>query len=783
SDGIRQAMNGPNAIRLSPLEAKAYISHLGKELAMLISSHPTFQQPMDAAIAALNAPISRHDVVGRFPVDINNRLEYWDGTDKLHQEVRDVLKIVIDSYANALDAVMSFHTAAGPAVAPGQGATPGSGPAPVRRSDFQNLYSRWAVNFWQLVLHQSRRRQALDNNLLVLRLVPRSGRYGETPQRTQEDELKQEPKNSIWPGHPTRRTEGYVLEPVPKVYYTSHHPTVYMREDYKLSLLSRGYGIGANLYSVSLLPEEKQTIVVKSFKDTSFKITESTAENVFEEAGSETSNDFGEEMYRENQQESTNADSFNISAKASGSFGFASGSVESGYNAQSGAREFAKNTGNVTSRLASKLSSKRTVTVETMRTGERKEELHTEISTERKIHNPNLGHTVSFHWFQMTRKYLQELELEDIKMVYSSGKHNIARIMVSGGKVPASVRNLPSFDAKVENELVSRLPPDIAQRLPPNSAVVIVTEPYTEVVNMGSANAFLGNVFTRQKAVEINSVIWQLQGSFDAAPDGLGVTAFPGNRHNEVDPNGFVPLFNPDPTQTGPVNGTLHVAADRVELRPRDAAGPAEVFYLPNLDPRYRIRDGQVPARFTAEPHETLCLPRLMSVEERIVNTNGVYCDAMVGQCSALEDYLQRHRELDLREKKIEVGHQELDFKWALAKDNMMEVVQGADQTLSAIVKPREAQVPFETRLQVEAAQQAEQSAIAQQQFERRKLEKQLALLDEQVNELQRKIQLMGTPPSVSIDAPENSNVSVNVDVDMDGNDEDPPGGGSVTVE
>lgn len=683
---------------------------------------------------------------------------------------------LVSSYQNALDAVMTLSPATEAASSPPPSP---AAPSSLNQSDIPTLYHYWAQLFWRIVDRLLAVRLPMGEDLLVLRLAKRSGRFGEVPRRSQRGELKPEPKTIPWPSHPRTKTESWMLEPVSEPYYRRHHPGFYLQELYALNLRHRGFGTGRNLYSVSLLPEEEQKIVIKSFKDTTYAVTESTAENVFEEATSETERDFGEEVSRASEKESTGEEAGHIASSISGGVPFFSGSIDASYDAKSGTRDFAKDVSNVTTKLASKLSAKQSVSVETKRTSEQKVELHAELTTERTIKNPNMGHTVTFNWFQMTRKYSQRLELEDARLSYTSGKYNVARILVpDGAAVPVRLRELSGvLPEQLDVELVSTLPPDVAARLPAGVAVVILTDPYHEILSMASTNAFLAKVLRPAKAVEIGSTLWRLLGESESAPDGIGVLAFSephgqkasspagGNGHSH-----WVELFSGTPERAQQTWAGDRVAADRIEIIPKWDGSAVETIYLPNLDLRHKIRDGQPPSRYLAGPHDAHALPRLLGAEERIVSTNGVYCDAMVGRCSALEDYLQRHRDLDLLEKKIQVGKQEIELRWQAEKDGLDVVLHERDETLLAVVAPRDGQQSFGERLQLEHAQLAESRHIAEDEMGRQRQQAELDILRHKVAQLQARL---GLPPEVKIDAPAGSNVAVEAKINIDADDDD----------
>jgi hypothetical protein len=617
----------------------------------------------------------------------------------------------------------------------------------------QQLYRHWTSIFAEFIRQYSAKQRISKDKLIFVRLTPRMGKYGEIPFPKAETD-KFDP-TQILPSHPRVQTEQYMLEPLPQKYACYDFPTLYLREDLSLTIKHLGFGIGANLYSMSLLPEEEQVITVKSFKDTKIKTSESTAENIFEEAGEETSKDFAKEMQHETERESSSQSEFNISGSASAGWGWGTASVESGYSSKSSSRQLAKNASSCTNRLASKLSAKRTVSIETQRTTTTEEELHTELTTERKVKNPNKGHTVTFHWYQMTRKLATELTLEDMKLVYTAGKHN--RVAVFGnGAIPEDLDGMP----------FRYLPDDIGRKLPPDSAIVVHTQPYTEIIPMANANVFLARVFTPQKAKGISAFLWQLIGSDDPAPEGYGIAAFCGPYRNPAQYKDFISLLELEHKhlEDNEILSEYFVPADKISIKD-EAEGDSgstttSELYLPNLDLRYKRQDGLAPARYSADEFDGYSLPRTLLREEQVINTNGVYCDAMVGRSTALEDYLQRHRDLDLLEKKIEVGGKELDFKWALAKDGMEVNVLENNDTIIGLVKEKAEGEGFKDRMATEAAKLREEKEIAAARLRKTQLAKEIELLKKKIEQL--------TPPDFKFEAPPGTNVELNVDFNKD---------------
>jgi hypothetical protein len=664
---------------------------------------------------------------------------FYKKNGDLRTEFTSLIDKMADSYKAVLDVLSSLQPAA---------RIKGSISEELGEEQVQNLYKHWTTIFANFLRAHSANRRFAKESRITVRLAPRSGKYEEVPKP--ESETGAFDPRKILPSHPRMQTEQYMLEPIPAKYACNKYPTLYLREDLSLNLQHRGFGIGANLYSMSLLPEEEQTITVKSFKDTEVKTSESTAENIFEEQTDETSKDYATEMRSESERESSSQREFNVSGKVSASWGWGSASIESGYSSQSSSRSLAKNASNVNNRLASKLSAKRTVSVETKRQVEYTEKVHSEFVTERKVKNPNKGHTLTFHWYQMTRKLATELRLNDVKLVYSSGAHN-RQVVFGNGRCPQDVS---------ENEF-RYLPDDISKKLPPNSIIVVCTEPYSETVPLSNVNAFLTRVFTEDVSAKIGAMLWQLLGSGDPAPEGYGVAAFSGRHRSKLGNKcKYVSVTNPGSDSSKAKNqpGADMVPADEIRIKEDN-----KDIVLPNIDLRYKREEGLAPTRYSADEFDIYSLPRTLLREEQVINTNGVYCDAMVGQVSALEDYLQRHRDLDLLEKKIEVGGKELEFKWTLAKDGMVDIVGDKDQAIVGIVKERAPNQGFKDRLQVEEKKTDEETAIYAANLEKQRREQEL-------KELEEKIKQIGQPTKYVVDLPKDGKVNVALSVGANGN-------------
>ncbi len=489
-------------------------------------------------------------------------------------------------------------------------------------------------------------------------------------------------------------------------------------------------------------------------------VSESSAENILEEASEESASDFASEISTENQRESAKQSEKSVSAKASGTWGWGSAEASAGYNSKSSSHSMAKNVSNVSDKLSNKLSAKRKVSIDIKREVQESVELHDEVETTREFRNPNKGHTVTFNWFQMTRKLATVLKLEDVQFVYTSGKHNPARVFVNG--------DMPLFeDETINNTLQSisnRMPPDIAQLMPPGSVIVVVTEPYTEVVPMSGTNAFLSRVFKAETASEIGSTIWQVAGSGNTAPDGLGIAAFSDKNKPSDDWKAYTELFSEDPSaiiETKPEEDSTHVVADKIRIKLIGSGnGDEETICLPNIDLRFKAQGGPKLVRYHADQEDTFALPLELFSKDQVVNTNGVYCEAMPGQVTVLEPYLQKHRELDLLEKRIEVGNKELELRWAAAKDGM-RLLESDNGAIAAIVEEKVEGQGFAARKDLEQHLLEEQKDIAKAQLEKQRKKQEIELLKQQVAELEKEVEQLGQPKAYSFNVPNEAHLNI----------------------
>ena len=714
---------------LSPYELRCHAYNFAKVNFLLLTNN--YDPSHEAALAFSNEVDALHSSGAMANIEslYTHFNEIWLNTDTLEESASADIKSIVSSYSVLIDTVISLL----PAAALGA-------PQPSMGGTSQELFHNWKETFIGLLEHFSERRSVLDSNFLLLRLTPRKGAYGEVPSGRPE-------MRELSPAHPERITRAYQLEHLPEHFFRRACPHFYLREDYAIRFRHQGYGIGNNLYSLSLLPDEKQTITMKSFKDTTLMESENSAENIFEEEGSETAEDFSKELGSESQSESTHESSAYVDAEVSGSF-FVDVSVKAGYSSKDSAREFAKNTSNVSNKLAKKLSAKRKVTIDITKKVEKTETTHDETVIVREIYNPNKGHTLTFNWFQINRKVSQDTELEDVKLLYSSGYFPPIRIYLNMAEVPADWAN-STFAA-----LTTTMPPDISRLLPENSCIVIVSSPYTELVPLSSTNAMLASLLVPEKASEVASSIWEILGYSPEAPDGLGVLAFSNPTKLDPEHSHYIRLYESSPVPDSEMDVLRHVAADEIYLFDRDGDQCAPPVYLPNLDLRYKQTDGLVRSRYNGSSTETYALSRLLGRDTHVIATNGVFCDAMVGNCSALETYLHENRELDLRSEQLKVALNEIDFEYQLAKNGLVETEHSENKPLAPLVAKGDH--PFENRLAEEESRRLHENELH---------EKEIARLQAELDLLAKKVDSYGAPIQYSFDVPADTTLKINANI------------------
>ena len=192
-------------------------------------------------------------------------------------------------------------------------------------------------------------------------------------------------------------------------------------ERVRLSTFLGRYGLGRVVKTLSLLPGEKTTIAVKSYRRSSETATD--ASSILDSTTTESQNEFESQLTREqsNKQTTEESVSWNVQGQASAGWGWGSASLSAGATGGSNAarEELAKNVANTVQKHAAKASAKRDVEIKSSR--EMKKEEGEEFSTESVIENINVSRTLNFVFNQMNQEFISILHLVDVRIAYVRG--------------------------------------------------------------------------------------------------------------------------------------------------------------------------------------------------------------------------------------------------------------------------------------------------------------------------------------------------------------------------
>jgi hypothetical protein len=224
-------------------------------------------------------------------------------------------------------------------------------------------------------------------------------------------------------------------EPVPAP--TRVTPRLMLVEEYRVSTFLGDYGAGRTLKTFSLLPGEKTTISIKTFKHR--KQVRKEAQSILESKTSSAAQSFEQEISRQqwNKQAYQQSKAYTKKRRATSSSGGGTGfnlGIVKGSGGQSDSVEetsvvsgaskrarasFAKSTMNAVRESSSRASSKREVDVNTSR--EATQETRYEKSVEREIENVNLSRTLNFVFRQLNQEFITVFHLENVRVAYADG--------------------------------------------------------------------------------------------------------------------------------------------------------------------------------------------------------------------------------------------------------------------------------------------------------------------------------------------------------------------------
>lgn len=477
---------------------------------------------------------------------------------------------------------------------------------------------------------------------------------------------------------PTQKWILNKLSPDRAANFLDPQPKVGLLKEYSFELQHKGFGVGRHLHSQALFPGEELEMEVKNVKKVTTEITENSAEKIFEGNGRETQEDFNKELQDELNKSRSNAS--NESASVSASASFFSAKVDASYNWSASTEEnkASKAISKTTNKLANKLSDKREISIETTTNTKNLIELEETASKKRKFQNINKERTLTFNFFQVTRKYETRFNLDDIMFYYTSGAHNIVKIFANVGFFDAVAQNTEEreeinkalvelskqygltgddaldLETLEEEGLFEQIPLELANRYPEDTLIFILSEPFQHYLPLGLTNSFLASTFDEDMAKEINKAIWFYIGGGVLSPEGLGVGAFP-KAVTELNEMGME--IQTDGAESPRIELTIGTTQKQVIADEIFITNTKKQYKLANIDLRYAMVNGYQERFIKSDDLPLGCLPVLINRDHHIINTDGVYTENMLGQCGALEEFATDHRRLDVEAKETANQH------------------------------------------------------------------------------------------------------------------------------
>ena len=199
------------------------------------------------------------------------------------------------------------------------------------------------------------------------------------------------------------------------------HPGLFIIEEYKTSSYLGRYGAGKVLQTLSLLPGEKTTITVKTYKNSTS--TRSQSENLLDSFSQESVDEMETLMEEENG--SSEQENGSVSASISASLFGITAEVGASYSSQRSANSRALN--RALGKHVEQSNSARNVEInttmtETVTEGE-------EYTTVREIENVNKSRVLNFVFRQLLQEYISITFLSNIRIAYFDGRPSTLRIV------------------------------------------------------------------------------------------------------------------------------------------------------------------------------------------------------------------------------------------------------------------------------------------------------------------------------------------------------------------
>lgn len=209
-------------------------------------------------------------------------------------------------------------------------------------------------------------------------------------------------------------------------------PRLYVIEEYRINSYLGNYGAGKILKTMTLLPGEKTTITMRTFKQITSKhvMSQNVLESVSGEVVDSLETFLQDERQNSASSSSSTSESFNIDVSAGCDLGFVSASVDVGYETSSSSdqsRTDAVNSlNNSMDKHTAQSNTNREINVNNSTEDSSTEEMEETIV--RQLENKNYSRVLNFVFRQMQQQYISVTTLNNIKILFTNGYPESVRI-------------------------------------------------------------------------------------------------------------------------------------------------------------------------------------------------------------------------------------------------------------------------------------------------------------------------------------------------------------------
>lgn len=265
---------------------------------------------------------------------------------------------------------------------------------------------------------------AVPSDLNVQNLMPTDRTTGNTNAISPQDAYINKVAEMLKAGNALQVVEGFGNYDVSvSVFERPAMPDarLFIIEEYKTASFLGDYGAGETVKTFSLLPGEKTTISVKTFKEKTS--TQSRAENLMDSFSENSAKDFEKTLQEERQTQNQDATARTTALGAN--VGFKVGAFGGGGSANRTNSATSTRTANTNSlskaleKHTDSTNANRQMSVNTTTNDSFKESV--EESTVRELVNPNVSRVLNFVFRQLLQEYVSITYLSDIKIAFTNG--------------------------------------------------------------------------------------------------------------------------------------------------------------------------------------------------------------------------------------------------------------------------------------------------------------------------------------------------------------------------